>query len=150
MDVSQFRKLQIILARLTHLAGYAGALLDRGIQQELTAIALEDMANEGELDMAVADILKQAAADARASAEAGKASSEAVKAAIDSALARLSDNTTLTAEDVAAITTDLEAAKAANDAGVAADTSAAGVADTIDPAVPGGVVAAGDGTVTEG
>lgn len=129
--------LKMIFERLLHLAGYAAYLLEESIKLNLTATALE---KEGDIMPSVGEILKQAAADARTSSEAAAAASTATGEAIQSAINRLADNQTLTEDEKAAIMTDLEAAKTANDASAAASAENAALADTVDPDAPGGVV----------
>lgn len=126
--------LEATLIRLGHLAGYAAGANQRALEIGLIAIAVEQLHEEGDELMSVAQVLRDAAAAVRQGATD-------VQAAIDSAIARLSDNPT--AADIQAAIDDLAAAKATQD-------TATATAGTIDPDVTtGGVVDDGSGGVTE-
>jgi hypothetical protein len=120
-------------ARLGHLAGYRDALTEHGLQLGLIATAVEQLHEEGDDLMSVAQVLKDA------SAAVAQAATD-VKAAIDAAIARLSDNPTTA--DIAEVVSNLTAA--GGTLGAAAEAAA-----TIDPDAPTGVVADGSGGVTE-
>ena len=125
--------LRAVLQRLTHFAGYAAALTEHATQIELTAIALEELAQGDDDIMAVGQVLRETAAALRANAEtlAGK---------VQSAIDRLSDNPT--AGDIEAALVDLNAANETL-------TGAGSLADTIDPDAGGGVVDDGSGGVVD-
>lgn len=130
-------ELQILrhrLERLAHLAGHAAAIAQRALELDITGIALQGLSEEGDDLMGIGTVLREEAANVRASAEQ-------VEAAIQAALGRLGDNAT--AEDIAAARESLQGASDAN----ARALTAAGA---IDPDQPGGVVDDGEGGVVEG
>jgi len=118
---TELENLNRLFQHLARLSSYAAGLKQRAWEIILISLALQ---NEGVEFVSVAEILKAAAQEVATSATA-------VNQAITDAVARLSDNPS--AADIAEVVAALNAAKATNEASLAA-------AALIDPNDPGGGV----------